>query len=408
MSPKVSNLVRDEPPTTPVRATDVAATSRRGMRWPKLVAFTLVTWAAFALLLESAVRLLVPPPIRTYHPWLGTHIRSGAHFRHRSPQDPPEFDQPLVYNRDGFRDVEHRPHKPPGTFRIAVLGDSIVEAREVALEETFCRLLEVQLNQRRPPSAPRYEVVNCGTSGAGPLLAYLILRHMPTTQDADLALLVCFANDPADDLRYDAMVERDAEGRPERVVTPPGRLPIPVGVKELLRRHSRAWTYFGSALSAAGGRLKGQGGAAGAAARDDFFAARDDASAQSQSAWELVAAGIGQCNDLQRRRGGALALIAVPLGHQIRSRPEWEPGRKVHNLARGEGTGFQQHLADIAERSEIPYLDLLSRFEVAADATVFFPFDGHLTPEGHRLTAQTIADWLDQSDLLPASAARSP
>ena len=42
----------------------------------------------------------------------------------------------------GYRDIEHFVEKPPNTFRIAVLGDSFTEARQVALENTFVNYLQ--------------------------------------------------------------------------------------------------------------------------------------------------------------------------------------------------------------------------------------------------------------------------
>lgn len=388
---------------TTTQAGASAAPRRRGRRMLKWAVFTLVIWAAFALLLEIAVRLFVPVPVRTYHPWLGTHIRPGVRMRHRSPQAPPEFDQKIAYNREGFRDVEHAPRKAPGTFRIVVLGDSIVEAREVALEQTFCRLLEHRLNEVAPSGTQHFEVINCGTSGAGPLLSYLILRHTPTTQDADLVLMVCFPNDPGDDLRFDAVVERDADGRPYRVPTPPGRLPVPGGVKRWLRSHSRAWSYVGTTLSRAFGRLSGEGAAADVgpgSGRDDFFAARDAPSPQSQRAWNVMADSLDQLDALARRRGARFGLVAVPLGNQIRSRSEWEQGRKVHKLARGEGGAFQEHLDGLVDKGGIALLDLLPTFEAADDSILFFPYDGHLTAQGHRLAAESIQVWLEEAGLL--------
>src|SRR5438552_2622971 len=40
-------------------------------------------------------------------------------------------------NAEGWRDVAHELAKPPGVYRIAVLGDSYVEALQVELEQTF-------------------------------------------------------------------------------------------------------------------------------------------------------------------------------------------------------------------------------------------------------------------------------
>ena len=55
----------------------------------------------------------------------------------------------MQINREGLRDVEHQYAKPPGVFRILVLGDSFVEAMHVPLESTFPRRLEERLNARR-------------------------------------------------------------------------------------------------------------------------------------------------------------------------------------------------------------------------------------------------------------------
>jgi hypothetical protein len=55
----------------------------------------------------------------------------------------------------GLRDVEHAVAKPAGTVRIAVLGDSATEGLQVALNETFVRVLEKRLNERGERSFTR-------------------------------------------------------------------------------------------------------------------------------------------------------------------------------------------------------------------------------------------------------------
>ena len=105
-----------------------------------------IIWAIFLLFVEMILRLFVPPPSREYHPWFGTHTRGGTSLRYKSGIDDSEFDQIVQYNREGFHDVEHLKSKRKGDIRVVILGDSIVEAREVALEENFCRVLESQLN----------------------------------------------------------------------------------------------------------------------------------------------------------------------------------------------------------------------------------------------------------------------
>ncbi|MEQ8192872.1 MAG: hypothetical protein RIB59_00140, partial [Rhodospirillales bacterium] len=48
-------------------------------------------------------------------------------------------------NNEGFRDIDHDVAKPPKTFRIAVLGDSFAEGREVPLEQVFWKVMERKL-----------------------------------------------------------------------------------------------------------------------------------------------------------------------------------------------------------------------------------------------------------------------
>src|SRR5262245_16783582 len=44
-------------------------------------------------------------------------------------------------NAEGMRDRDHLPDKPPGVYRIAVLGDSYSEARQVERDQAYWALL---------------------------------------------------------------------------------------------------------------------------------------------------------------------------------------------------------------------------------------------------------------------------
>jgi hypothetical protein len=75
-----------------------------------------------------------------------------------------DFSVGIHTNSRGFRDREREPAKPDGVVRIALLGDSFVEALQVPLEKTAGQLLEARLNAARDDSKPRYEVLNFGIS----------------------------------------------------------------------------------------------------------------------------------------------------------------------------------------------------------------------------------------------------
>jgi hypothetical protein len=76
------------------------------------------------------------------------------------------LDQPLTVNRWGMRDRDYPLAKPKGTYRIALLGPSLVMGSGVADGETFADFLEERLNQSTNPGAnARYEVLNFGVAG---------------------------------------------------------------------------------------------------------------------------------------------------------------------------------------------------------------------------------------------------
>ncbi len=100
-------------------------------------------------------------------------------------------------NSLGFRDHETTLEKPPGTFRIAILGDSYVEARQVALENAVSEQLESLLN--RSDTNTRYEVLNFGMNGYSTAQERQRLEHFVMPFDPDLVILsICTTNDVRD------------------------------------------------------------------------------------------------------------------------------------------------------------------------------------------------------------------
>ncbi|MBS3156794.1 hypothetical protein J4442_01310 [Candidatus Woesearchaeota archaeon] len=67
--------------------------------------------------------------------------------------DNKEFSQHVKINSKGLRDYEYKYKKPNGTFRIIMIGNSIIAGLEVPLDSTFENILEVKLGED-------YEVLN--------------------------------------------------------------------------------------------------------------------------------------------------------------------------------------------------------------------------------------------------------
>lgn len=93
-------------------------------------------------------------------------------------------------NALGWRDRERKAAKPPGTFRIAVLGDSYVEAFQVEQDSTFVARAERAFQRVHPPAFDHVEVMNFGRSGMSPAEESIVLERdiMPCSPNAILLL----------------------------------------------------------------------------------------------------------------------------------------------------------------------------------------------------------------------------
>src|SRR5271166_3155907 len=94
----------------------------------------------------------------------------------------------IVTNSKGLRDVEHTYDKPPGVFRIVVIGDSFVfGAGGVEPSKRFSDILQA--------STRNTEVINMGVPAYGTDQEYLFLRDEGLKYHPDLVLVCAFYND---------------------------------------------------------------------------------------------------------------------------------------------------------------------------------------------------------------------
>lgn len=114
-------------------------------------------------------------------------------------------------NSFGFRDREPAVAKPTGTVRIAVLGDSYIEALQVSEDEMFARVLERRLNSDRQAVGAPIEVLSFGIAGWGTGQELLALRHIVWQFDPDVIVLAFLA---ANDVRNNSKALEPVQCRP--------------------------------------------------------------------------------------------------------------------------------------------------------------------------------------------------
>jgi len=128
--------------------------------------------------LDNTLLYRIPDPI------LGWRLKPNARYTRR---DVNTFAWTQLNSR-GWHDIEHSFNKPPGVYRIVILGDSFMEASPIDLQDTMA----MQLNQRLKQKGNNVEVINLGVGGYGTLQEYYLLKNEGIRYLPDLVLLGFF------------------------------------------------------------------------------------------------------------------------------------------------------------------------------------------------------------------------
>ena len=102
---------------------------------------------------------------------------------------------PVSINSHGLRDREYSRSKPPGVYRIVMLGDSTTLGWGVTAEQTIAKILEAELNTIPVAGYRRVEVLNAGVGNYGTVQE--VSHYVTYDRDfhPDLVILQYFIND---------------------------------------------------------------------------------------------------------------------------------------------------------------------------------------------------------------------
>jgi D-alanyl-lipoteichoic acid acyltransferase DltB (MBOAT superfamily) len=97
----------------------------------------------------------------------------------------------LRTNRWGMRDRDYEREKPPGVYRIALLGSSVTMGWGVEYDETFEQQLEERLNSDHPQGASeQYEILNFAGPAYAPPQYLLVLERKALSFSPDAVFVV--------------------------------------------------------------------------------------------------------------------------------------------------------------------------------------------------------------------------
>lgn len=298
--------------------------------------------------------------------------------------------------------------KAGNEIRIAVLGDSFVEARQVRREANFCEVLEQRLTRE---AGRTVRVINAGVSSYSPILEYLLYTRRIRAFRPDIVVQMFFANDVFDDVRYSGRpgqpgaAQFDPSGRPVAVPAITQWIALPT----LSPEQAKAEVEY-LEMVAALARKKDRGGLIAVSYLADyidtawqlrtmrkrfpqrprsaqFFILEADPTLSDlqHSSWRLTARYITFLYQAVAADGAKFILTSAPIAAQI------DPRNTIEDyLIRGQPTlEDQAQLKLIAEGLGIEFIDMVEPLRAAGDG-LYFPRDGHWTEKGHAVIADVL------------------
>lgn len=287
----------------------------------------------------------------------------GAGFTVMKPNSHYEWQSiPVDINSHGLRGPETTYDKPPDTYRILNLGDSVAMGWGVRVEDTYGQQLQSWLNEHKSDDL-HYEVINAGVPGWNleNALAYLQaegLRYQP-----DLVLL-------------DLTIVNDIRGRSALLADNQ-----PAQIK-WLRDHTYFWPFLTVQLRWMQARAQGEEriDVLDPPTEAEKYFPLDPDDEQFNAIWKQISA----IRLLAADNNADIALIVFPLEFQV--------------LDDSYPTTAQEVFMAKAAEAGIPALDLLPRFQQAClekpggacqleDRYLFADVWMHPSALGHNLTA---------------------
>lgn len=373
--------------TSQVSANSESASRAHGrFHWLVFPFLSALTVLAMLCLAEIASRLVWREggidSCKVYDPHVGERNKPNCVARLKEPEGKwVEY----RYNDCGYRTVQPCGTKPPHAIRVALMGASTAEGNMTPYDQTLAAVAARDLSDfyNRP-----IEFQNMGTTACLPICSYRRLDEALNLKP-DLVLFTLAPWDVHEGIAPAALATRND---PLGTLPPVTQLPPSSFIERLAAPlpHSRA-------VLAARHFLYQD--------RDTYmklYLLQNDKAGYLRQpfsqAWEKRFADInvllGDMADKCRASQVPFAIAAVPERGQVAllGRQDLQPGITPY--------AFRDWIEQTARNHGIIFLDVLPDFSLLPKPeTMFFPADGHLTPDGQTLYGHAIARGLETGNL---------
>jgi hypothetical protein len=372
---------------------------------------------ALALVLAEVVLRLIgfsAPNLYEPHPQLGWILRPGARGWYTA-----EGRGFVQVNSVGMRDREHSLRKPDGVYRIAVLGDSYTEAKQVPVDSTFWSLLPDRLTDCGFQPGKEIETLNFSASGYGTAQELILLRLLAEQYHPDLVLLQI---NGGNDIRNNSKALEWDNDRPFYQLNPDGTLSLDSSFMlapryrlmttptrrffRVLASHSRVAQLIHAVRQENPKDRKERHFAIAEAGLDEWELSPPRDSLQ-ENAWRVTEALIAEVNREAAANGTATLVMTVPWPPQIQ--PDLKSREAFAKQVGIPDFGYpDRRIQAFGKAHNIPVLTLApSMGAVALETKTYFNGFGdhlgfgHWNSAGHRVAAEVIAEAMCSSPLIP-------
>ncbi|MEO8609488.1 MAG: hypothetical protein ABI690_16470 [Chloroflexota bacterium] len=335
------------------------------------------------------------------------------------PAPTDEFHVLVQLNNFGLHAPSYSLAKPPGIFRILIVGDSFPQGMQVNTAETFPWRLQQNLGQI---NGKQVEVINLSIDAYGTDRELLLYAMLGWQFQPDLVLLSVYPGNDIQDNEIDLEALRYGYriGRPFFTLDN-GVLDFhnSVQLDPTLYPDSPTFQWLTS--------LQTSQTAAPSENLPDHPKVTDTnpytleypveigvflpEDAHWQNAWTITNALLLQFRNVVKLSHVPFAAFIIPDRRAIH-RLDWQKtiddyGGVLPDLQNADPTMPATKLETFLTENKIPVLnltpDLLDWTYAHADGRLYYPDDGHFTPDGHAVTAEALAQWLRDTGLLNAS-----
>jgi hypothetical protein len=288
------------------------------------------------------------------------------------------------WNSEGYFDNDYPYAHSEGVYRVVVIGDSYVEAAQVPLSHSFHKLVESELNSvaAGPNLRPKIEVIALGSSGAGQVENFKVLRERAMRYRPNLVAITLCSNDFCDD---------DPKLKEELVVAAGGVTPT---IRELVKHGYLALAFAVQRMESIRRNRVG--------VSPELLQWADSNIPRVEAAWARTLGKIRASKEFCEAHG--ITFLLIYLGSDLEVKYAFDPEGTIRRLKDMGGPHEQikwdmsksiRRVTSFCEKNDIVLISLLEPLIAAQRATGNQVFGDHYTMFGHQVAAQVLARAVD-------------